>query len=60
MTDNRMGGAEIGIEMWAEGGGMNLDRINRIFRINEWGAGWDWGEPQMDTDRIGFGEGAVC
>ena len=42
MTDDRMGGG-IGIEMCALGGGMNVDRINRIFRINEWGAIFDFG-----------------
>jgi len=35
--------AGIGIEMCAVGEEMNLDRIFRIFRINYWGVGWDWG-----------------
>ena len=38
ITDDRMGGAGIGIEMYAVGEGINVDRT---FRINEWGAGWD-------------------
>jgi|GEM_PF-3423589 len=37
ITDDRMGGLGIGSEVCAVGGRMDGDRINGIFRINEWG-----------------------
>jgi|GEM_PF-3193548 len=49
--------------MDAVGEGTNLDRINRIFRINEWDADEFEREPRIDTDggvalpKMGFVKG---